>query len=57
MKYVIRLTDKGYFSQNHPWSAVHISKATYFDTMKEARRNLNRLRDGLGFSQAEIETL
>jgi len=56
MKYVIKLNEKGYFGEK-PWDEVPRSEAVVFPRMKEARQQLNRLRDRLGYQLSEIEPL
>jgi hypothetical protein len=52
-QYVIRLDDTGFYGKV-PWGTSPLSDATVFDSMKEARANLNRIRDRLHFYKAEI---
>ena len=49
----IRLNSGGYFG-NKPWVALPIQKAIIFETMRKARKQLNRLRK-FGYDHAEIE--
>lgn len=49
----IRLNFEGYFGIE-PWSASPLKNAISFKTMKDARRQLNRLRK-FGYGHAEIE--
>lgn len=47
MKYVIRFKDGGYYSWTKPWSSATRADAKVFDSMKEARRQENRLNGRL----------
>jgi len=46
MKYVIRLNREGYFGQS-PYRPVLLKEAIIFDSMKEARKQLNILNSRL----------
>ena len=57
MKYVIKISDKGYYGKL-PWTPVPIEDAIVFTKMKDARRILNRLNGrliGHDAPAAEIE--
>jgi hypothetical protein len=45
--YVIRLNADGYYAGNRPYTAVPREEATAFSSMKDARRQLNRLQGRL----------
>lgn len=53
MKYIIKLNDEGFYGKV-PWGPSPLSDAKVFDSMKEARKQLSRLRDRLGFPKAII---
>ena len=57
MEYIIRLSEKGYYG-NIPYTPVEKEKAIVFKSMKDARRNLNRINGWLmKDGNAEIETI
>lgn len=57
MKYVIKLSEAGYFG-HIPYTPMPREKADVFDSMKDARRQLNRLNGRLmKKGNAEIEPL
>jgi hypothetical protein len=45
--YVIRLNADGYYAGNRPYTAVPREEATVLSSMKDARRQLNRLQGRL----------
>ena len=50
MKYVIKIkkgVDSGYFDSHHPYTLADFKDAKIFDSMKEARKQLNRLNGRL----------
>jgi len=53
-RYVIRLGPDGYYG-SVIWGFSPIEKARVYPTMKEASRNLNRMRDRFHYNQASIE--
>lgn len=54
---VIRLNADGYYAGNRPYTAVPRDEATVFTSMKDARRQLNRLQGRLmKGGQASIES-
>lgn len=46
-QYVIRFKDGGYFSETKPWSSAPRANAKVFDSMKDARKQENRLNGRL----------
>jgi hypothetical protein len=52
-QYIIKLNDQGFYGKV-PWGPSPLSDAKVFDTMKAARKQLNRIRDRLGFPKAII---
>jgi len=53
-KYRIRLDENGFYG-SLIWQSSPLDKARIYDTMKQARRTLNRLRDRFHYNKAEIE--
>jgi hypothetical protein len=54
MKYIIRLNKDGFFGRR-PYTTMKVEDAKVFNSMKEARKQLNRLRTVLHYPTAEIE--
>ena len=53
MQYVIKLSEFGYFCDT-PYKVVHLQEAKVFQSMKDARGQLNRLTSRLGFKKSEV---